>query len=112
MTNDEDVTISDLEFEALSKEEKAEFETLAKQCPRCNGKSANTSNPSGRCRKHLNKLAADKQKPGSWQRAQTLADGSLRRQSGKNGTASHKSKGRGSRKEIIGKMKAAEKKTG
>jgi len=96
----------------LTKLETNTLEVLERSCPRCGKKSANASNPSGRCRKHLNKLAADKQKPGSWQRAQTLADGSLRRQNGKNGTASHKSKGRGSRKEIIGKMKAAEKKTG
>jgi len=108
---DEEV-ISQSELDLLSKSELIELEELAKACPRCGKASANSSNPSGRCRKHLNKLAADKQKPGHWQRAQTLADGSLRRQNGENGTASHKSKGRGNRKDIVGKMKSAEKKTG
>jgi hypothetical protein len=60
----------------------------------------------------LKKLASNKKKPGHWQRAQTQADGALRRQDGKNGTASKKSKGRGTRKEIVSKMQNAEKKTG
>jgi hypothetical protein len=92
--------------------EAEELEELLKSCPRCGAASANSSNPSGRCRKHLNKLAKDKKTSGHWQRAQTKADDALRRQDGKNGTASKKSKGRGSRKEIVNKMKAAEKKTG
>lgn len=104
--------ISSEEFESLSKADQSELEELAKSCPRCGKASANKSNPSGRCRAHLNKLASDKQKPGHWQRQQTQADGALRRQNGKNGTASHKSKGRGTRKEIIKQMGTAEKKTG
>jgi len=100
------------EIESLSKEEKIEFEELAKKCPRCGGASANKSNPSGRCRKHLTQLAANKKKPGHWQRAQTKADDALRRQDGKNGTASHKSKGRGSRASIVKQTQSAEKKTG
>jgi ribosomal protein S27AE len=100
------------EWESLSKVEQSEFEELAKKCPRCGGASANSSNPAGRCRKHLTQLSDNKKKPGHWQRAQTQADGALRRQDGKNGTASHKSSGRGSRKEIVSKMTNAEKKTG
>lgn len=99
-------------FEELTKEEKIEFEELAKKCPRCGGKSANPSNPSGRCRKHLNQLSSNKKKPGHWQRAQTKADDALRRQDGKNGTASHKSKGRGNRASIVKQTQSAEKKTG
>jgi hypothetical protein len=102
----------DSEFEALSKEEQAEFEELAKKCPRCGGKSANPGNPSGRCRKHLSKLSSDKKKPGSWQRAQTKADDALRRQKGKNGTASKKSSGLGNRDSIVKQTQSAEKKTG
>lgn len=108
---DEDILL-DSEFEALTKEDQQEFEELAKKCPRCGGKSANPSNPAGRCRKHLNQLAANKKKPGHWQRAQTKADDALRRQDGKNGTASHKSSGRGSRKSIVRQIQTAEKKTG
>jgi hypothetical protein len=108
---DEDILL-DSEFEELSKDEKEEFEELAKKCPRCGDKSANPSNPSGRCRKHLNQLKRNKKTPGHWQRAQTKADDALRRQDGKNGTASHKSHGRGSRKSIVRQMQSAEKKTG
>lgn len=88
------------------------IEELVKACPRCGSASANKSNPSGRCRKHLNQLAANKKKPGHWQRAQTKADDALRRQKGKNGTAPGTSKGNGKRKEIVDKMQRAEKKTG
>lgn len=87
-------------------------EELEKKCPRCGGASANKSNPSGRCSACLAKLKTAKKTPGHWQRAQTKADDSLRRQDGKNGTASHKSSGRGSRKEIVDKMQRAESKTG
>ena len=99
--------MSTLEKEAIEVEEE-----LIKSCPRCGKPSANKSNPSGRCRNCLNKLAANKKKPGHWQRAQTKADDALRRQDGKNGTASHKSKGRGSRESIVKQTQAAEKKTG
>lgn len=87
-------------------------EILEKKCPRCGGASANKSNPSGRCSACLKKLASAKQKPGSSQRAQTKADDALRRQKGKNGTASKKSSGLGSRKSIVKQMQSAEKKTG
>lgn len=87
-------------------------EILEKSCPRCGKASANSSNPSGRCRACLNKLARNKKTPGHWQRAQTKADDALRRQDGKNGTAHHKSKGRGTRESIVKQTQAAEKKTG
>ena len=99
-------------MENLGKLIESELEELLRSCPRCGKASANKNNPAGRCRKHLNKLKRDKKTPGHWQRSQTKADDSLRRQDGKNGTASHKSKGRGSRKEIVDKIQSAEKKTG
>ena len=92
--------------------ELAEVEELIKACPRCGKASANKSNPSGRCSSCLKKLAAAKKTPGHWQRAQTKADDALRRQDGKNGTASHKSKGRGDRKSIVKQVQRAEKKHG
>jgi succinate dehydrogenase flavin-adding protein (antitoxin of CptAB toxin-antitoxin module) len=88
------------------------MEPLEKKCPRCGGASANSSNPAGRCRHHLDKLSSDKKKPGSWQRAQTKADDALRRQKGKNGTAHKKSSGLGSRESIVKQTQSAEKKTG
>ena len=60
----------------------------------------------------LKKLKQAKHTPGSSQRAQTKADDALRRQDGKNGTAHHKSSGRGDRKSIVNKIKSAEKRTG
>lgn len=107
------MTKEDLEnLEALSKEELAEWEELAKKCPRCGKASANKSNPQGRCRACLNKLKTAKKTPGHWQRAQTKADDALRRQKGKNGTAHKKSKGLGSRKSIVKQVESAERKTG
>jgi hypothetical protein len=101
------------EIELLSKAELIELEELSKSCPRCGGKSANPSNPSGRCRKHLNKLARDKKTPGHWQRSQTKFDDAKRRENGKNGTASKKSKGRASsRKDFVKRFQNDEKKTG
>jgi hypothetical protein len=88
------------------------MEILEKKCPRCGKTSANSSNPSGRCSKCLKKLKAAKKTPGHWQRAQTKADDALRRQDGKNGTASHKSNGRGKRSSIVSQVKRAERKTG
>lgn len=104
--------ISESELDSLSKSDREYIEELSKACPRCGGASANKSNPSGRCRKHLNKLAHDKKKPGHWQRAQTKADDALRRQKGKNGTAHKKSKGLGTRDSIVKQTQSAEKKTG
>lgn len=89
-----------------------ELEELIKSCPRCGGKSANASNPSGRCSSCLKKLASNKKKVGHYLHEHKVADDALRRQNGKNGTASKKSSGRGSRKEIISKVKSAEKKHG
>jgi len=99
-------------LENLGKPLESELEELLRSCPRCGKTSANKSNPAGRCRACLNKLATAKKTPGHWQRAQTKSDDSLRRQNGKNGTATHKSKGRGTRKEIVDKIQNAEKKTG
>jgi len=80
-------------------------------CVRC-GKPSKNGGEGGRCTACLKKLATAKKTPGSAQRAQTKADDALRRQDGKNGTASHKSKGRGSRESIVRQTQAAEKKTG
>jgi len=96
----------------MTKIEVEQLEELSKKCPRCGKSSANPSNPVGRCKACLAKLRTAKKTPGSSQRAQTKADDSLRRQAGKNGTAHKKSKGLGSRKEIVSKIKNAEKKTG
>lgn len=89
-----------------------EEEVLEKKCPRCGGASAQSGNPSGRCSACLKKLKTAKKTPGSWQRAQTKADDALRRQKGKNGTASKKHSGLGSRKSIVKQTQSAEKKTG
>jgi hypothetical protein len=88
------------------------MEILEKKCPRCGKASANSGNSAGRCSSCLKKLKTAKKTPGHWQRAQTKADDALRRQDGKNGTASKKSSGRGSRKTIVKQMQSAEKKTG
>lgn len=97
----------------LSIPELVELEELSKSCPRCGGKSANSSNPSGRCRSCLKKLARNKKTPGHWQRAQTKFDDSKRRENGKNGTAHKKSKGRvKSRKQFVSKFQSDEKKIG
>lgn len=102
-------------MDKLSKIDILALEILSKACPRCGGKSANSSNASGRCRSCLNKLSRAKKTPGHWQRAQTKADDALRRQKGKAGghpTAKGTSTGNGTRKEIVSKIKRAEKKTG
>lgn len=88
------------------------MEILEKKCPRCGGASASKSNPSGRCSACLKKLRTAKKTPGHWQRAQTKADDALRRQKGKNGTASKKSSGLGNRSSIVKQTQSAEKKTG
>ena len=97
-------------YESAAEEEL--IEELEKSCPRCGKPSQNSSNPSGRCSKCLNKLAANKKKVGHYLHEHKVADDALRRQKGKNGTAHKKSKGIGSRKEIISKVHEAEKKTG
>jgi hypothetical protein len=79
------------------------------KCVRC---SNSVSTKGGRCSSCLAKLKRAKKTPGSSQRAQTKADDALRRQDGKNGTASHKSKGRGTRASIVKQTQSAEKKTG
>ena len=83
------------------------LEPLEKACPRCGKPSKNSSNPSGRCSACLKKLAANKKKPGTYEHEHKLADDALRRQDGKNGTASKKSSGRGSRKSIIKQVRSA-----
>jgi ribosomal protein S27AE len=97
-------------FDSFLKEEGIEI--LEKKCPRCGGASANSGNASGRCSACLKKLASNKKKVGHYLHEHKVADDALRRQNGKNGTASKKSKGRGSRKDIIAKVKAGEKKAG
>jgi hypothetical protein len=92
--------------------DEAFLEELAKSCPRCGKPSKDPSNPSGRCASCLKKLAQNKKKPGHYLHEHKVADDALRRQKGKNGTAHKKSKGLGSRKEIISKVHSAEKKTG
>jgi hypothetical protein len=97
-----EITEADTEF----------LEELKLSCPRCGKASANKSNPQGRCSACLKKLASNKKKPGNYLHEHKVADDALRRQKGKNGTASKKTKGLGSRKEIISKVKAGEKKAG
>lgn len=108
---DMDPTCEEL-IKNLSDEDKAEWEELAKSCPRCGKASANPSNPVGRCSACLKKLKTAKKTPGHWQRAQTKADDALRRQKGKNGTAHKKSSGLGTRESIVKQTQSAEKKTG
>lgn len=88
------------------------LEELAKSCPRCGKPSKNSGNSAGRCASCLKKLASNKKKVGHYLHEHKVADDALRRQDGKNGTASKKSSGRGSRKEIISKVQSAEKKSG
>lgn len=92
--------------------DEAFLEELAKSCPRCGGKSANSSNPSGRCSGCLKKLASNKKKVGHYLHEHKVADDALRRQKGKNGTASKKSSGLGSRKSLIKQTHSAEAKAG
>ena len=88
------------------------MDTLEKSnCVRC-GKPSKNGGKGGRCSACLSKLKTAKKTPGHWQRAQTKADDALRRQDGKNGTASHKSSGRGKRDSIVKQTQSAEKKTG
>lgn len=103
----------DSKIEELAKriEEMAE-EILCKSCPRCGGTSANKNNKAGRCSSCLKKLKTAKHTPGHWQRAQTQADGALRRERAENGTAKGTSVDNGNRKDIMDKMTAAEKKAG
>ena len=89
-----------------------EIEELIKSCPRCGGASANKSNPAGRCRSCLDKLASNKKKPGHYLHNHKVADDAIRRQEGRNGTSPKKKSGHGTRKEIIKKVKEEEKKTG
>lgn len=86
-----------------------EEELIKGKCVRC---SNSVSSKGGRCASCLKKLKAARQTPGTYQRNHQQADSALRRQDGKNGTASHKSSGRGDRKSIVKQMKRAEKKTG
>lgn len=83
---------------------------MKSKCVRC-GASVSGGGPGARCKACLKKLKTARHTPGTYQRNHQQADSALRRQDGKNGTASHKSSGRGSRKEIVDKMKRAEKKT-
>jgi hypothetical protein len=100
------------ELELIEKLQEDLVEILVKSCPRCGKASANKSNPSGRCSSCLKKLSTNKKKVGHYLHEHKVADDALRRQKGKNGTASKKSSGLGSRKEIISKVKAGEKKAG
>lgn len=81
------------------------------KCVRC-GKPNASGTKGGRCSACLKKLKTAKKTPGTYQHEHKLADDALRRQNGKNGTASKKSKGRGTRKGIISKVRAAYKKYG
>lgn len=100
------------ELNSLTKQELEELEELAKKCPRCGGASKNPSNPSGRCASCLKKLASNKKKVGHYLHEHKVADDALRRQKGKNGTAKKKSKGLGTRAQIIKQVHEAEKKAG
>lgn len=101
--------VADLEelledLQALELLEKGSF-----KCVRC---SNTVSTKGGRCASCLKKLRTNKKKPGTYEHEHKLADDALRRQDGKNGTASKKSNGRGSRKSIIKQVRAAYKKHG
>lgn len=99
--------------EQLQKALKDVIEELQKggfPCVRC-GKGGQSSK-GARCGKCMSKLTKQRKTPGHYQRAQRKADSALRRQDGKNGTASKKSSGRGSRKAIVKQHQAAEKRTG
>lgn len=98
MTNDK-VEIPEITSEELAKG----------KCVRC---SNSVSSKGGRCASCLKKLKANRHKPGHYMRNHQQADSALRREQGKNGTASKKSSGLGNRQSIVGKMKRAEKKTG
>lgn len=87
-------------------------EKLEKKCPRCGKPSKNSGNSAGRCSSCLKKLASNKKNPDRYEHHHKLADDALRRQDGKNGTASKKSKGRGSRDSLISQSKSAYKKHG
>ncbi len=99
-------------LETLEKTADSILEELVKSCPRCGSKSANKSNPSGRCGGCLKKLSANKKKPGHYLHEHKLADDALKRQDGKTKTSTKKTKGRGTRKAIISKVRAAYKKHG
>lgn len=86
-----------------------EEELIKGKCVRC---SNSVSSKGGRCASCLKKLKSNRQKPGHYMRNQQQADSALRREKGKNGTASKKSSGLGDRKSIVKQMKNAEKKTG
>jgi len=81
------------------------------KCVRC-GKPSKNGGSGGRCASCLAKLKANRHKPGHYMRNQQQADSALRREAGKNGTASKKSSGKGNRKDIVDKMKRAESKAG
>ena len=81
------------------------------KCVRC-GKANKNGGKGGRCSSCLKKLKTARHTPGTYQRNHQQADSALRRQDGKNGTASKKSSGRGDRKSIVSQMKRAENKTG
>jgi hypothetical protein len=98
--------------ELAKKIEELADDMLTKSCPRCGGESANKGNKAGRCRSCLNKLARNKKKVGHYLHHGKIADDAIRRQKGENGTSHKKTKGLGTRKEIIDKVKSEEKKYG
>lgn len=91
--------------------ENNEEEDLKKfMCCRCGHRKVGSKG--GRCSVCMGKLNRARHTPGTHQRAHYVADAALRRQKGKNGTASKKNTGLGSRKSIVKQTQRAEKKTG
>lgn len=80
------------------------------KCVRC-GKQVSGGGKGSRCKACLKKLSITRKTPGHPNHFQKLADDALARQDGKR-TSAYKTKGRGSRKEIIAAMKAGYKKYG
>jgi hypothetical protein len=82
------------------------------KCVRC-GANVPGGSKGSRCKACMDKLTRKRHTPGSTERAQRKADDAKRRERGKNGTATVKSKGRmKDRKKFVKDFKASEKKAG
>ncbi len=79
------------------------------KCVRC---SNSVSTKGGRCTSCKKTLRTAKKKPGTYQHEHKLADDALRRQEGKTKQSTKKTKGRGTRKSLIGQIRSAYKKHG
>lgn len=73
------------------------------KCVRC---ANSVSTKGGRCASCKKTLRANKKKPGTYEHEGKLADDALRRQDGKTKQSTKKTKGRGTRKSLISKIRA------